>query len=160
MAKVKPVEPKPLNNKRAKHKTPITLRNGSMGRNPIVIDQDRFEDLMMLHCTLDEVAFWFRCSPDTIEIWVQENYNMRFSEVRRIKSRKSVISLRRQMLVNALEKNNTTMQIFLAKQSEFMGYTDRIVNNIKSEDVNLSDTELDKLLQSTIDILKDVKSKS
>lgn len=89
------------------------------GRKPIEIDQGTFEGLCEIMCTLDEVAFFFKCSPDTIERWCKRTYKDKDGKGRTFKDVSvefqsiSKISLRRTQF--ALAKKSTAMSIFLGK---------------------------------------------
>lgn len=85
------------------------------GRPRVQIDWDEFERLCEFQCTLQEVAAWFRCSDDTVEMYVREHYKRPFSEVFREKRGKGKVSLRRKQMQMALE-GCVPMAIFLGKQ--------------------------------------------
>ena len=85
------------------------------GRPPIPINQDEFEKLVNLCCTLDDIAGWFNCSPDTIENWCKKTYKETFSDTYKKKCEKGKISLRRKQMEVALS-GNVSMLIWLGKQ--------------------------------------------
>lgn len=85
-----------------------------MGRPKIPIDWEEFDKLCSLQCTLNEIAGWFKCSPDTIERRVQEEYDRTFADYHNEKRQLGIISLRRRQYQIAME-GNVTMLIFLGK---------------------------------------------
>lgn len=86
-----------------------------MGRPKIEIDQDKFEKLCYLQCTLVEIAGFFDCSEDTIERWCKRTYEETFAEIYKKKSQGGRMSLRRHQF-RVAEKGNVTMLIWLGKQ--------------------------------------------
>jgi PBSX family phage terminase large subunit len=90
------------------------------GRPRIEIDEQQFENLCKLQCTLDEIASFFSCSPDTIERWCKRTYDEKFAEVFKKKSAKGKASLRR--IQFKLAEKNVAMAIFLGKQ--YLGQSD------------------------------------
>lgn len=85
-----------------------------MARPTIEIKREYFENLCRIQCTLDEIAGFFKCSPDTIENWCKRTYNERFSDVYKKYSQSGKISLRRYQL--KLAEKNASMAIWLGKQ--------------------------------------------
>ena len=113
-----------------------------VGRPPIEIDWDEFEKLCQIHCTLSEVAGWFKCSEDTIENKVKEKFGRNFSDVLKEFSATGKASLRRQQYAQALQ-GNTTMLIWLGKQH--LGQVDSLEHRLKREEEaakELTDDEL------------------
>ena len=86
-----------------------------MGRPEIEIDKKMFIKMCQFMCTEEDIADYFNCSVDTIYNWCKKNYHLTFSEVYKKESQKGKMSLRNAMYKNATENNNSTMQIFLAK---------------------------------------------
>ena len=93
------------------------------GRPPIQINQNEFEKLCAINCTLEEIAGWFKCSPDTIERWSKKTYGVTFAEVYKKNSSQGKISLRRKMFETAIG-GNVTMMIWLSKQH--LGMSDKV----------------------------------
>lgn len=91
------------------------------GRPRIEINQEHFEKLCGIQCTLDEIAGFFLCSEDTIERWCKKTYKMGFAEVFNQKRSSGRISLRRSQF--RLAETNPTMAIWLGKQ--YLGQTDK-----------------------------------
>lgn len=84
------------------------------GRPRKEIDADQFEKLCYLQCTLEEIASFFKCSPDTIERWAQREYGVHFAEAYKRYSAGGKISLRRWQFKMA--EHNVSMAIWLGKQ--------------------------------------------
>lgn len=92
------------------------------GRPQKVIDQEQFEKLCGLQCTLDEFCCYFDCDDKTLEKWCKKTYKMNFSEIFKIKKGKGKISLRRKQFEVALS-GNPTMLIWLGRN--MLGQTDK-----------------------------------
>lgn len=92
------------------------------GRPRKDIDKTNFEKLCGLLCTLDEIAGFFNCSPDTIERWCKREYKANFAEVFKRFSAAGKISLRRYQF--ELAKKNGAVAIFLGKN--YLGQSDKI----------------------------------
>ena len=120
-----------------------------MGRPRIEIDKKQFEDLCGMNCTLEEIAGWFRCSEDTIELFCKREYEERFTDVYKKFSVKGKISLRRILLRQAETK--PAVAIFLAKN--LLGMTDKFETSLTSNDENK------KLAQELLERFKDGKEK-
>lgn len=101
-----------------------------MARPRIEINRAEFEKLCGLQCTLTEIAYWFGCSPDTIERWAKREYvetdengkekELGFAEVYIKYSAAGKMSLRRDQF--ALAKKSAAMAIWLGKQ--YLGQRD------------------------------------
>ncbi len=123
-------------------------KNGKvLGRPLIEIDQEQFEKLCTMQCTLEEIAGWFQCSHDTIEAWVKRTYfdddgePVTFSVAHKRFSSNGKISLRRTQWKMA--EKSVTMAIFLGKQ--YLGQRD---NQVDIEDTG----ELEMLIDAIRDI--------
>lgn len=100
------------------------------GRPPVKIDQETFEKLCGIQCTLNEIAGFFDCSHDTIERWVKSTYEGKtFGEVFEDKRSSGLISLRRNQFRQA--ENNPTMAIWLGKQ--YLGQKDILLTNVYND---------------------------
>lgn len=86
-----------------------------MGRPRKEIDKAQFENLCALQCTKAEICAWFDLTDKTLESWCKRTYKMGFSEVFKQKRGKGVISVRRALYQNAVQRGNTTAQIFWLK---------------------------------------------
>lgn len=98
-----------------------TSGNPNMGRPRIEIDWKELDKLFYLQCTLVEIAGWFDCSEDTIELRVKEKHGITFTELSSKRSAKGKISIRRKQYQKA-EEGNPTMLIWLGKQ--YLGQKD------------------------------------
>lgn len=92
-----------------------------MGRPRKPIDFAEMDKLLYIQCTLEEIAGWFECCEDTIEIRVKEAFGITFSEYSRQKRQAGRISLRRTIYQHA--KRNPAACIFLCKN--WLGMSDR-----------------------------------
>lgn len=93
-----------------------------MGRPRKEINDTEFEKLCGLQCTLEEIAGFFDCSPDTIENWCKREYGYTFSDIYKKFSYGGKLTLRRNML--KLSEKSAVMAIFLAKN--WLGMTDNV----------------------------------
>lgn len=93
-----------------------------MARPRKEIDKEQFEKLCNIQCTLEEIAGWFNCSPDTIENWCKREYDMGFAECFKVYSANGKISLRRTQF--KLAEKSYAMAIWLGKQ--YLGQRDHV----------------------------------
>ena len=84
------------------------------------LTNEEFEKLCKLQCTLEEIAGWFDCSEDKIEMWCKETYLTTFSEIFKVKSQGGKVSLRRMQF--KLAETSSAMAIWLGKQ--YLGQRD------------------------------------
>lgn len=96
------------------------------GRPKIEIDQQEFESLLAIQCTLDEVVAFFEhklgsCSKRTIERWCKRTYKEDFGTVFAKKREAGKISLRRAGWQLAMR--NPSVHIFYCKN--YLGMTDK-----------------------------------
>lgn len=92
------------------------------GRPKKIIDQQEFEKLCAMQCTLNEVCAWFRVDDVTLNKWCKETYGTTFSEVFKVKRGIGQVSLRRSQFQMA--EKNPTMAIWLGKQ--YLGQRENI----------------------------------
>lgn len=92
------------------------------GRPQTKIEQDAFEKLCGLQCTLDEISSFFKCSTDTLERWCKRTYDLNFADIYKKYSAGGKITLRRYQF--NLAKTNASMAIWLGKQ--MLGQKDEI----------------------------------
>lgn len=91
------------------------------GRPRKYIDQELFEQLCGLQCTLEEMTAFFKCDHKTISRWCRETYDgKRFSQVFKEKRLIGRIALRRKQL--RLAERSAAMAIFLGKN--YLGQKD------------------------------------
>ena len=91
------------------------------GRPPVKIDEEQFNKLCALHCTMDEIAAFFNCSDDTVREWCKRTFDCTFSEVYKNKAAMGNMSLRRYQFKMA--EKSVPMAIFLGKN--WLGQTDK-----------------------------------
>lgn len=101
-----------------------------MARPVKEINKEHFESLCNLQCTLDEIAGFFKCSPDTIERWCKKTYSESFADTYKKNSQNGKISIRRWQM-RAAEKGNVSMLIWLGKQ--YLGQADKIETEVSGE---------------------------
>ena len=125
------------------------------GRPKIEVDRKQFESLCQLQCTLEEIAGFFRCTPQTIRNWVKETYTdekgkpTNFLSVYKKYSEDGKISLRRYQF--QLAKKSATMAIWLGKQhlgQRDYSSDDAEMGALKKEKLR-TDIEASKRLQGT-----------
>ena len=95
------------------------------GRPPKDFDQKLFKDLCKLHCTISEFEGIFEADDVTIDAWCLRTFNMSFSESFKKFSAGGKVSLRRAQYLQAVDKGNVTMQIWLGKN--LLGQKDTVV---------------------------------
>ena len=86
-----------------------------MGKQRIFIDRDKFEHLLTIQCTKQDICQHFRCSHDTVESWCKRTYKKTFSEVADDFHADGRVSLRR-IQYSMAEGGNVQMAIHLGKQ--------------------------------------------
>lgn len=123
---------------------------GDVGRPVKELDKMQFEDLCNLHCTLEEIAGFFKVDRDTVSAWCHRTYGEGFSAVFEKYSQGGKISLRRLLLKHA-ERNPATA-IFLAKN--LLGMSDKFDSTITT-----SVDENKKLAQELLESIKNGKEK-
>lgn len=93
-----------------------------MGRPKKEINQETFEKLCGIMCTLDEIAGVFSCSEDTIERWCKETYKETFADTSKRFQGTGKSSLRRMQF--KLAERSAAMAIWLGKQ--YLGQKDTV----------------------------------
>lgn len=98
-----------------------------MARPRKEINQEEFESLCVIQCTLSEVTAYFDhklrgCSEDTIERWCKRTYGEGFAEISAKKRDYGKISLRRMQW--RLAEKHANMAIFLGKN--YLGQRDSV----------------------------------
>lgn len=101
-----------------------------VGRPEHPIDWEQFEKLCQLHCTLREIAGFFRCSEDTIQNRVKDHYGRKFSAVWDEFAGQGRISLRRKQFEVAM-RGNVSMLRWLGQQ--LLDQTDNVEHRLKAE---------------------------
>ena len=128
-------------------------KSNKMGRPKIEINEAQLRGLLRLKPTLDDVAAFFECSPDTIENECKRLGNCTFSEFRKQNMAHTRFNLIREAMRQATA-GNTAMLIFCLKN--VCGWKDRpdeisLVVKDKRELSELSDDELDELYDNAYD---------
>lgn len=100
------------------------------GRPRKKIDRKQFENLCGLQCTLEEIAYFFDCSEDTIERWCKREYKSNFAEIFKKKSSAGKISLRRNQF--KLAEKSPAMAIWLGKQ--YLNQYERVEVETEADD--------------------------
>ena len=93
-----------------------------VGKPKIEINEDQFEKLSSILCTMEEMASFFGCSVDTLE--------RNFADTIKKGKDKGRMSLRRMQFEKA-QTGNTTMLIWLGKQ--LLGQKDKIETSENNE---------------------------
>ena len=121
-----------------------------MARPRIEINKKDFESLLVLQCTLKEVAAFFNnkldgCSEDTVERWCKRTYHKSFADISAEKRELGKIGVRRAEF-QMMEKNAAVL-IFMAKN--LLGQSDNPGVNIEGE--NESEDALSASLRELAD---------
>ena len=124
-----------------------------MGRPSIQIDKKQFESLCSMMCTENEIAYWFKCSIDTINNWCKKEYSETFSDTYKKLSTGGKVSLRRNQF--ELSKKSAAMAIFLGQQ--YLGQRNYAVIEAKQEINIVEDDPLSKAIQG---LMKNDKPKT
>ncbi|MBP5361857.1 MAG: hypothetical protein J6Y71_02345 [Ruminococcus sp.] len=122
------------------------------GRPRIEIDQQDFESLLAIQCTLDEVTAFFehklgKCSADTIERWCKRTYKQSFAEISAKKKSIGKISLRRAGW--QLAQKNPAVHIFYCKN--YLGMTDKIETDNSEEIMKKLDDVLSQIGEEEVE---------
>ena len=122
------------------------------GRPKIEIDQQDFESLLAIQCTLEEVTAFFehklgKCSADTIERWCKRTYKQSFAEISAKKKSIGKISLRRAGW--QLAQKNPSVHIFYCKN--YLGMTDKIETDNSEEIMKKLDDVLSQIGEEEVE---------
>lgn len=79
-------------------------------------DWEQIEEMCLIQCTGKEIANVMRVSYDTLERRIFEEYEVSVADYIEKIAAPGKMSLRRSQYKNAVENNNTAMQIWLGKQ--------------------------------------------
>lgn len=101
-----------------------------MSRQRIEIDRDKFEHLLTIQCTKQDICQHFRCSHDTVEAWCKRTYKKTFSDVTDDFHADGRVSLRRIQYTMA-ENGNVQMAIHLGKQ--WLGQSDKSESKVTAQ---------------------------
>jgi len=94
----------------------MSEKKSNAGRPVFELPLKEFKDLCKLHCTLIEIAGWYDVEPETIERALKRQLNMNYQEAFKKYSAAGKISLRRAQWLQATDKMNISMLIWLGKQ--------------------------------------------
>jgi len=83
----------------------------------IEISPSEITKLMKFYPTIEELASWFNCSPDTIERRIKEFFNMTFKELRSKEFSSSTLLLKKIAFTKAIEDKDTKLLMYLLKTS-------------------------------------------
>jgi hypothetical protein len=108
----------------------LSDRNKGGRPSTLKIDRDNFEKLCEMQCTLNEIANFFDCTPESINKWCKKTYHRTFERVYDAKRTSGLASLRRNQF--RLSETNAPMAIFLGKQ--YLGQRDVFTNNINVQE--------------------------
>ena len=108
-----------------------------MARPKIAINQEHFENLCSIQCTLSEIASFFKCSEDTVERWCKRELKMSFADAFKKYSVGGKISLRRWQFKMA--EHNVSMAIWLGKQ--YLGQKEQQDITVSSSDDTIKEME-------------------
>jgi AraC-like DNA-binding protein len=121
--------PKPRTTKKKPPKTDNNPKGA--GRFKIGIeDWDEFDFFCQMQCTLEEIAAFYGCSPDTIERRVKEKHGVNFAEYFAQKRAGGFVSLRRAQWDVGVTQKNFIMLMFLGKQ--YLGQSDKVDTTVGS----------------------------
>jgi len=99
------------------------------GRPKKEFKQEQFENLCRIQCTKQEIMSVLDMCEKTLDLKINEMYGDNFSGVYERFKEEGRMSLRRQMMKNAIENNSIMMQIFLSKN--YLGMAER--QEVKSD---------------------------
>lgn len=104
---------------------PAPVKNKG-GRPKIELNWEVFEAMCVSHCTLWEIADYFRCSVDSVQRACKRQFKMSFAVYYAQKASVGKTSLRRKQFQTAMGKGpgSASMQIWLGKQ--WLGQTDSV----------------------------------
>lgn len=115
-----------------------------------VLDKDNLQDLMNFYPRLQDVAAFFRCSQDKIEIYIRDNYDMTFREFKEAYSTDVRLSIVQKAL-ELVNKGNTAMVIFCLKN--MLGWTDKLEANVNANvDSNVKALVMDAFSKMVKDV--------
>ena len=116
-----------------------------MGRPKIEIDWKEFEQLCFLQCSLEDIAYWFKCSKKTIERNCYKHYGESFVPVFEKKCVGGKIKLRRNLV--KLSEKNVAAAIFLAKNWLGMSDKQEVQENVSITDKTVRELSNEQLQQ-------------
>lgn len=121
------------------HLRDVDAEMKTMARPPVNFKNfsDReFRFLVMIQCTINEIAAFYQVGERTLRNMVNKLYGMEFEALAKLLSPGIKVGLRRSQWRNALG-GNAQMQIFLGKN--YLGQSDRVDLTTKDQSLNWSD---------------------
>jgi hypothetical protein len=118
-----------------------------MARPKVPIDDHQLRTILRWKPTLVDVAHFFECSPDTIEKYIRDTYDCRFTEFRdqnMVKTRHNLV----QTAIKKAEQGDNTMLIFCLKN--LCGWRDRPAEEENDPFKNMTDEELKKTVRRLV----------
>ena len=119
------------------------MTKGKAGRPKKNIDWELLDDLISIQCTLAECCQVLKVSEPTLEGALKRTYGLTFSEYRATKKVLTKVALRRTLW--QMSKKYPNVAMFLSKQPQFLGYSDRTsaeITTISPEVASKTDAEL------------------
>lgn len=113
-----------------------------MSRQRIFIDRDKFEHLLTIQCTKQDICQHFRCSHDTVEAWCKRTYKKTFSDVADDFHADGRVSLRR-IQYSMAEGGNVQMAIHLGKQ--WLEQSDKTETKVQA-DMNMTHGDITRVI--------------
>lgn len=98
------------------------------GRPPKEIDWKQFEAMCAIHCTHEEICAILDVAINTLDRQIKKKYGKSFGQIYKEKTATGKRSLRHNMWQKALQKNDNTMMLFLAKNH--LGMSDKVEERI------------------------------
>lgn len=84
---------------------------------------------------MEEIADWFRCSPDTIDRWCKATYNEPFAAIFKVKRKAGLKSLRRAQWESAIYDKVPSLLIWLGKQ--YLDQKDKQDIDLKADQIKI-----------------------
>ena len=103
------------------HSNGINGNGNHIGRPKVSIDFEELDKLCYLQCTVQEMAWWFKCTEMTLRNRVKEELHTTFENYYLQKKSAGKIALRRNLL--RMAEKNPACAIFLAKN--WLGMSDQ-----------------------------------
>ena len=121
------------------------------GRPKKHLDWEQVQELCYIQCTIEEICNVVKVSRPVLYDRAVKELGRELPTLIKEWSAGGKKSLRRVMFYNAVEKNNTTMQIWLSKQ--YLGMSDKIETDTSDESKNIA-AEMKALAKAMKDSLK------
>lgn len=106
-----------------------------VGAPPVEINWQALDAMLQFKPTLKFCAEFLKCSEDTVEKRIRENFDMTFSEYREMKMQNVVLKLKQKAVVLALEGNVPMIKFVLSNMSD---WREKVESNINSSSDRVS----------------------